>query len=644
LGTLPKNNDPRDRRRYIRLDHIFPVEFRFMDTKGNPVSSWYQAYTQDVGSGGLCLTVNHIEFGDVKYLADKDSALALHINIPLGAQSVQATARLSWFKTTRTEPSLQYVLGVFYEKIDDLGNKRILRYARVRKMLKAVAITGILFLSIALVGAGFYNARLRYENEKLLASLSVNVAHQKALKQDSGGLKVQIEEMKFLLSQSQRKAEVLQRLLRDLGPENPKASAELQGSLDFFKKYQEKIQSDMTSLIAKKTKVDDDVTAKAQEASLLGKKIRDKLYRWISTHQNVTTGLVVSFEGDKDVGDWGFTYDQALAVMVFAKGGDTSRAAAILDFFLKAPQNDRKGFFNAYYASSGAAAEYVVHAGPNIWLGLAILQYTEITADKKYIPMAEDIGRWLETVKDAQGGLRGGTEFSWYSTEHNLDVYSFYTMLFKITKNPRYQTMAEATLAWLNKNAYSKIAMPPVKRGKGDATIATDTYAWSVTALGPDVLQGAGMDPDAIMEFAINNCSVSVEYAKPEGNYVKVKGFDFAKHQNMARGGVVSCEWSSQMILALKIMADYHAQRDAPTQADFYRGLANEYTSELSKMIITSPSPVGQGDFCLPYASHEFADTGHGWRTPKGSRTGSVAATAYAILAIDGFNPLKLDK
>lgn len=642
--TSPKNNDPRHRRRYIRLDHIFPVEFRFVDAEGDPVSGWYQAYTQDVGYGGLCLTVNHIEFGDIKYLADNNIALALSINIPLGAESVVATGRLSWFKTTRTEPTLQYVLGIFYEKINESGNKRILRYVRARKFFKAVAVTCAIFLSIALAGAGFYNARLRYENEKLLAGLSLNISHQKALRQDSSGLKLRIEEMKFLLSQSDRKIEMFQRILLGGGSDDPKALAELRGSIDFFKKYQERIKGDMTGLIAKKTKLDDDVTAKVQEASLLAKKIRGKLYRWLNTHQNVTTGLVASFEGDRDVGDRGFTYDQALAVMLFSKGGDTPSARAILDFYLKAAQGDSKGFFNAYYASSGEVAEYVVHAGPNIWLGLAILQYTEITGDKQYIKMAEDISRWLETVKDAEGGVRGGREFSWYSTEHNLDAYAFYAMLFKITKNPAYQAMAETTLAWLNKNAYSKIAGPPVKRGKGDATIATDTYAWSITALGPKVLKDAGMDPDAILEFAINNGSVSVAYARPDGSFVKVNGFDFAKYQNLARGGVVSCEWSFQMILAFKIMADYHAGLGALPKADFYRGLADEYTSELSKMIITSPSPVGQGDFCLPYASQEFADTGHGWRTPKGNRTGSVAATAYAILAIDGFNPLKLSK
>lgn len=51
-------------------------------------------------------------------------------------------------------------------------------------------------------------------------------------------------------------------------------------------------------------------------------------------------------------------------------------------------------------------------------------------------------------------------------------------------------------------------------------------------------------------------------------------------------------------------------------------------------MVISSPSPSGQGQGCLPYASSDFVDTGHGWMTPKGKNTGSVSATIYTILLI----------
>jgi hypothetical protein len=69
---------------------------------------------------------------------------------------------------------------------------------------------------------------------------------------------------------------------------------------------------------------------------------------------------------------------------------------------------------------------------------------------------------------------------------------------------------------------------------------------------------------------------------------------------------------------------------------------ADTYLAELSNMIISSPSPSGQGESCLPYATQDYVDTGHGWMTPKGSSTGSVAGTAYALFAYYNYNPLEL--
>ena len=248
------NIHPHDRRQYKRLEHIFPVEFRFIDAAGKPVSEWYQAFTQDISRGGICLIVNNIQFGDAKYLVDKDILVGLHIHIPLGANAVKASAHLAWFKTTRTEPSLQYVLGVIYEKIDTAGNERILKYVNARKFFKAMAITFTMFLSVALVWAGFYNAKLRYMNEKLLMSLSENLTHQKMLRNGSESLKSQIGEMEFLLSQSERKTGILERRMLDVSQDDKETVARLKGTIDLFKKYQDKIRQDLSGLVARKSK------------------------------------------------------------------------------------------------------------------------------------------------------------------------------------------------------------------------------------------------------------------------------------------------------------------------------------------------------------------------------------------------------
>jgi len=76
-----------------------------------------------------------------------------------------------------------------------------------------------------------------------------------------------------------------------------------------------------------------------------------------------------------------------------------------------------------------------------------------------------------------------------------------------------------------------------------------------------------------------------------------------------------------------------------------YKGILidkDEYLVQLGNMIISSPSPSGQGEGCLPYATQDVVDTGHGWITPKGKSTGSVAGTTWTLFAYYNYNPLEL--
>jgi hypothetical protein len=214
-------------------------------------------------------------------------------------------------------------------------------------------------------------------------------------------------------------------------------------------------------------------------------------------------------------------------------------------------------------------------------------------------------------------------------------------MLYKFSPRPEYLQASDRILTWLQKHTYSAKDIP-VKRGKGDATIATDTYAWSIAAIGPEKLKALGLDPDAILDYAEQHCRVEVGFLRPEGLRVNIKGFDFAPLQHSSRGGVVSAEWTAQMAIAFKTMADFYRGRGADIQSRGYQLKAEEYLSELAKMVISSDSPSGQGAGCLPYATEDYVDTGHGWITPRGGSTGSVAATAYTFFAVNGFNPLEL--
>jgi hypothetical protein len=94
------------------------------------------------------------------------------------------------------------------------------------------------------------------------------------------------------------------------------------------------------------------------------------------------------------------------------------------------------------------------------------------------------------------------------------------------------------------------------------------------------------------------------------------------------------------MILSFEIMADYYKAKD-PGKSREYLNKSVFYSDELQKMLITSASKIGVEDPCLPYASSAQVDTGHGWRTPSGDRTGSLSSSAYFLIAYLGYNPLK---
>ncbi|MEE8359978.1 MAG: hypothetical protein V3S04_03525, partial [Candidatus Omnitrophota bacterium] len=374
----------------------------------------------------------------------------------------------------------------------------------------------------------------------------------------------------------------------------------------------------------------------------LEKRTADKMYDWILLHQNRRTKLIPSYEGDAFLKDVAFIYDQSLAAQAFLLYGDSESAEDILDFFKYKASKRRGAFVNAYDVNVGSIVEHDVHTGPNTWIGIAAIQHMDMVGTRDYLPMAKSIGDWLIKLQndDKDGGLRGGPNETWYSTEHNLDAYAFFTMLHKKTGDDKYKRAARKVLGWIKDNAFTDTGR--INRGKGDATIATDTFSWAIAALGPATLIESGMDPDAIMKFAEDNCKVTVDFQRPDGKIIKVTGFDFARNKHMARGGVISTEWTAQMVVALRIMRDFHEKVVDLKRAYVYRNKYNFYLSQLEKMIISSPSKLGQGAGCLPYATQDNVDTGHGWRTPKGKNTGSVSATAYGIFAIKGYNPLKL--
>ncbi|MCX5714281.1 MAG: PilZ domain-containing protein [Candidatus Omnitrophica bacterium] len=638
LTDYPKE----ERRKYTRLDSAYPVQFKFInaETKAD-LSGWMQGFTNDIGKGGICLKVNKPSPEFIQLLKEGKAHIGLELDMPITRKPIPARAAISWFRFIEGDGE-KCLIGLKFSEIDTGDNNKILRFARAKKIFTPLVVAVIALLVFAFAVDSYINIKLIRGNKALVEQL-VKVL------QDSSIAKQKIKEIDRQKEDLNIKIEALGVRIKSLEQEKQSAqaqaskSAELNSRIEKLLQDKAGLQEQMISVQTKEAAVTEELVRLDKRKVVLEKANLDKMYRWLVVHQNPRTGLVVSFEGDSDIAGWAFTYDQALVTQSYSIFSDFSRARKILEFYSHRAKRVNGLFLDAYYVSDGSPAEYIIHCGPNLWLGIAALQYAKKSQDSSYVELARDIARGIMNLQsqDADGGLRGGPEVEWYSTEHNLDAYAFFNMLYEVTGDQQYKDSAAKVLGWLVKYAYGRPELP-VKRGKGDSTIATDTYAWSIAAVGPKKLEELGMNPDKIIEFAESTCAVEVSYTRPEGKTFKLKGFDFAPQQHLARGGVISTEWTSQMIISFKIMSAFYYAKNKVAKAKEYEQKADDYLAQLSNLVISSPSPTGQGEGCLPYATEEMVDTGHGWMTPKGKTTGSIAGTAYTLFAYYNYNPLEM--
>lgn len=653
-----------ERRRYIRLKSVFPVQFRLLGLDGREgLSDFLQGFTADVSKGGILLRVNNLRPELCDMLEKRMAKLLLYIDIPLSGRPIEATANVAWMKTFKEGIRDLCMIGVSFDNISKKDRNRLVGYTASLYRMPKLATFALLLMLIALGINRIDEINLRKENtlliERLVDALQKRGSVTEWLDEadrEKGALLIKLEEQKDDIAKIKQEMEGL--LIKE---EELKASVKdldlLKQELDKSRNMRTLLESQLARLTQDKKDLQRELDriAHSEETRFeelfkiekarqrLEIKAVDNMYNWLKVHQNRRTGLVASFEGDPSLKEIAFTYDQSLAAQAFLLYDDIEEARAIFDFFDYKAKRQKGGFANAYDINRGSIVEHTVHSGPNIWLGIALMQYLDKKGGEEYLDLAKSIADWTIKIQDEDpdGGIRGGPDVTWFSTEHNLDAYAFFTMLAQKRDSEKYRGAAEKSLNWIRKNAFSADE-GRIYRGKGDSTIATDTFSWAIAAIGPERLIEIGMDPDAIMEFAEDNCKATVDFVRPDGRKLKVTGFDFAKHRHLARGGVVSSEWTAQMIVSLRMMGDFYLEIGDIDKVKFYQDKSNFYISELEKLIIASPSRTGQGAGCLPYATQDDVDTGHGWRTPRGRDTGSVSGTAYGIFAIKGYNPLQL--
>jgi hypothetical protein len=346
-----------------------------------------------------------------------------------------------------------------------------------------------------------------------------------------------------------------------------------------------------------------------------------------------TPRLVQSFTGGV-LGEENFTdsetYDDALVIDAYLAEGSPdglARAEVVGNALLYVQAHDPKhdGRIREAYGPKPLTNRHRVEitdktsdVGNMAWVGQSFLELYEATGTAAYLTGALAIGNWVQTNADdtrGSGGYTGGDgprgkRIEWKSTEHNIDLFTFFTSLATVTGDPAWSQRA----AWARGFVTSMWDAPAATFYVGTTTNGVtpntsehpeDVDSWSYLAL-QDPAYASSLDWD------VTNLAVTAD------------GFSGVSFCSGDRSGVWF-EGTSHLAEALEL-------RNGP--GDMAK--ADQYLADVADAQANGPDNDGMG---IMAASKNRLSDCDGDEYYASLHTG---ATAWYILAALGVNPLSL--
>jgi hypothetical protein len=277
------------------------------------------------------------------------------------------------------------------------------------------------------------------------------------------------------------------------------------------------------------------------------------------------------------------TYDDALVVEALLARGtaeDVSRAATLGRSLLYVQANDPRhdGRMRAAYAPSAltgpgrvVATDPTSDVGNMAWVGLALLRLYQRTGDTGFRDGAVRIGDWIQAnARDTRGhgGYIGGfdtdgSRLTWKSTEHNLDVYAFFTSLAASTGDAAWRDRA----GWARTFAVTMYDTSAHRFQTGTDEdgvhvnrdlLPSDTQTWSYLAL-HDAAYAGSLDYAATALSATDGPFSGVSFSLADRSRVWFEGTAHLADALLLRGGPGDVARADAYLATIRL-----AQRSAP--------------------------------------------------------------------------------
>lgn len=337
------------------------------------------------------------------------------------------------------------------------------------------------------------------------------------------------------------------------------------------------------------------------KATQVSKRGASKPYMWVQSMQH-SNGLMESAEQTNFVS----LYDNALAVMLFTRKGEYSKAAMVLDHFNSILQSEFHanggGFFQARSVTANTSRR--LWMGDNAWLLLAIRYYRQQTGISTYDTMANDIDLWLRSLQREDGRLIGGTEEDGREIPAITEgmITAFYAV-------DGYDNFHKSLLDYLSVNRFDHqeqifLTGSDVKRYD---------YALDLHSLGYLIFNELGVP---VLQAADRYLTTQ----RPSKGGKAVEGYCFDIDQD-----VVWLEGTAQMTLAFQQAGEW--------------GQAQHFMDEMNRSFISSS--LRKGSSGLPYTTNEGTTFGAGYLWDHADKKPALSSTIWYLFAESDFNPLQ---
>ncbi|NQT06092.1 MAG: PilZ domain-containing protein [Candidatus Omnitrophica bacterium] len=127
LGPEPTSEE--EKREYIRIDSVFPIEFQKIVESGEAEAPFRQGVTRDLSKDGMRIETVTVRGRDLAELSPDKTKLRMVINLPHDTHAVIATATVKWMHKVEESAVDRHIIGISYEDMAESDMERIIKYA-----------------------------------------------------------------------------------------------------------------------------------------------------------------------------------------------------------------------------------------------------------------------------------------------------------------------------------------------------------------------------------------------------------------------------------------------------------------------------------------------------------------------------------